>query len=55
MLLYSDRDIMSMNLVEMTGIEPVVTEVGRFTVSCHTITAASPELFGGPSRDRTGD
>jgi len=29
-------------LVEMTGIEPVVTEVGRFTVSCHTITAASP-------------
>ena len=28
----------------MTGIEPVVTEVGRFTVSCHTITAASPLL-----------
>jgi hypothetical protein len=31
--------------VEMTGIEPVVAEAGRFTVSCHTITAASP-LFG---------
>ena len=30
------------NLVEMTGIEPVVTEVGGFTVPCHTITAASP-------------
>ena len=29
-------------LVEMIGIEPIVTEVGRFTVSCHTITAASP-------------
>ena len=26
----------------MIGIEPIVTKVGRFTVSCHTITAASP-------------
>ena len=31
-------------LVEMTGIEPVVAEAGRFTVSCHTITAASPNM-----------
>ena len=31
-------------LVEMIGIEPIVTEVGRFTVSCHTVTAASPKL-----------
>ena len=29
-------------LVEMIGIEPIVTEVGGFTVPCHTITAASP-------------
>ena len=33
---------LTMRLVEVTGIEPVVTRVGRFTVSCHTITAAPP-------------
>ena len=30
------------NLVEMIGIEPIVTEVGGVTVPCHTIAAASP-------------
>ena len=29
-------------LVEMIGIEPIVTEVGGVTVPCHTIAAASP-------------
>jgi len=29
-------------LVEVTGIEPVMTEVGGVTVRCHTITAAPP-------------
>ena len=29
-------------MVEMIGIEPIVTEVGGFTVRCHTITAAPP-------------
>ena len=29
-------------MVEMIGIEPIVTEVGGFTVPCHTIAAASP-------------
>ena len=38
-------------LVEMIGIEPIMTEVGGFTVPCHTITAASPKLFGGLSRN----
>ena len=31
-------------LVEMIGIEPIVTEVGGVTVPCHTIAAASPCL-----------
>ena len=34
---------MPLNLVENTGIEPVVTEVGGFTVPCHTIAADSPK------------
>ena len=35
--------IMSRNvLVEVIGIEPIVTKVGGVTVRCHTITAALP-------------
>ena len=41
---------MCTNLVEITGIEPVVTEVGGFTVHCITIDASSP-LFWCPRSD----
>ena len=40
------------NLVENTGIEPVVPEGGGFTVHCITIDASSPKL-GGLDENRT--
>ena len=33
------------NLVEITGIEPVVPEGGGFTVHCITIDASSPNSY----------
>ena len=32
-------------LVEVIGIEPIVTKVGGVTVRCHTITAALPQTM----------
>ena len=32
-------------LVEVIGIEPIVTCVGGVTVRCHTITAALPKTY----------
>ena len=40
------------NLVEITGIEPVVGKPGGFTVHCITIDASSPKL-GGLNENRT--
>jgi hypothetical protein len=40
-----------MQMVEVVGIEPTVARAGRFTVSCHTITAAPPDLYSQAPRD----